>query len=141
MKITEQVKFFVNLAKIQSELNRKFDSGLGGLSLSEFMILLHLSNAEGEKLRRVDLAEKVGLTQSGITRLLLPMEKIGLVKKETDKTDARASFVKIANGGKTKLIDGLERAELLAEELLDGTSAKKLEDLSGILSSLGGTLK
>ncbi len=141
MKINNSVKLFLNLTKIQSEINRKFDSGLGGISLSEFMILWHLDNTKDGKLRRVELAEKVGLTQSGITRLLLPMEKIGLVKKEADKNDARASFVKIATGGKTKLSEGVERAELISEEILSEKSIKRVNDLSDLILDLGGTFK
>ena len=141
MNINTRVKFFINLAKIQAELTRKFDNSLNGLSLNELVILLHLSAAENQKMRRIDLAEKVGLTASGITRLLLPMEKIGLVKKEADKNDARSSFVLLASGGKTKLEDGLERAELLSEELLSATSPKKLEELLQLTVHLGGALK
>src|SRR5512141_1775053 len=118
MTINKSVQFFLNLAKTQDLMSRRFDLGLGGLGLTEFIILLHLSQAEGNKMRRVDLSEKVGLTASGITRLLLPMEKIGLTKKEIDTTDARASFVVLASGGRRKLEEAMERAEQLTEEIL-----------------------
>jgi DNA-binding MarR family transcriptional regulator len=85
MKTTQKAKFFLNLAKVQNTLTRRFDGSLGGVSLSEILILYHLSQAPEGALRRVDLAEKVGLTASGITRLLLPMEKIGLVKRKQDE--------------------------------------------------------
>ena len=80
MKISAGVKLFLNLAKTQALLNRRFDSGLGGIGFSEFVILLNLSKAENETMRRIDLAEKIGLTASGVTRMLAPMEKIGLIK-------------------------------------------------------------
>ena len=79
--ISPSLGFFFNLAKIQAVMARKFDSKLNGLGLNEFIILYNLSLAEGSEMRRIDLAEKIGLTASGITRLLLPMEKIGLVKR------------------------------------------------------------
>ncbi|MDZ7871614.1 MAG: MarR family transcriptional regulator [Rheinheimera sp.] len=43
--------------------------------------------------RRSDLVELVGLSPSGITRLLLPLEKIGRVEKERNPRDARVSLV------------------------------------------------
>ena len=92
-------------------VTRRFDGSLGGISFTEFMILYHLSQANDEKMRRIDLASKVGLTASGITRLLLPMEKIGLIKKESNAQDARVSFVLLALGGKTKLEEAVENAE------------------------------
>ena len=51
-------------------------------------------------MRRVDLAEQVGLTPSGITRLLNPMEKIGLIEKEDNPRDARVSLVALSSAGK-----------------------------------------
>lgn len=130
------LKFFMGLAKAQAVLTRKFDGKLGGLGLSEFMILYQLSQAKDQKLRRVDLAEQVGLTASGVTRVLLPMEKVHLVKREVNPSDARVSFVTIAPGGREKLTEGLERAELFSEELLPKADKKELEKFGSLLESL-----
>ena len=89
--ISENLDFFVNLYKAQTIFARRFDSQTG--NLTEFIILLSLAQAQDKKLRRVDLAKALGMTPSGITRLLLPMEKIGLVGRESHPTDARASYV------------------------------------------------
>jgi len=136
MKTNKSVQLFLSLAKTQAKMNRRFDAGLGGLGLNEFTILLQLSQAEDNKMRRVDLAESVGLTASGITRLLLPMEKVGLTKKEVDDNDARASFVVLASGGKRRLEESLERAELLTEEILQAARVTNPEDLSSTLESI-----
>jgi hypothetical protein len=58
---------------------RRFDASLNGISFNEFIIMYTISQARDGKMRRVELAESMGLTPSGITRLLLPMEKIGLI--------------------------------------------------------------
>ena len=125
--MNKTVEFFVTLAKIQSILSRKFDAKLNGISFNEFIILLQLSNSDEGKMRRVDLADKVGLTASGVTRLLLPMEKIGLVKKQADPRDARASYISIASGGKQKLEEAIERAELYFEDILSTAQTKQIE--------------
>jgi len=140
-EISPSLKFFLNLAKVQTVLARRFDLGLGGLGFSDFVILFHLSQVRDERLRRVDLAEKVGLTASGVTRLLAPMEKVGLIKRETTEHDARVSYVRLAPGGKGKLAEALEDAELLAEELISKEKAKNIVDLSQILVDLGGVIK
>ena len=138
-KISSQLDFLLNLATAQAKMARRFDGRLGslhGLGQNDFRILYYLSQADGEKMRRIDLAEKLGLTASGITRLLMPMEKIGLIKRETTEHDARVSFVLLAPGGKRLLSESVERAELLAEEILPAAKAKKLEEMTEILSEL-----
>lgn len=59
----------------------------------------YLNEASKKTMRRIELAESIGLSASGVTRLLLPMEKIGLVSKEANPRDARVSLVKLTKTG------------------------------------------
>ncbi|HTX86625.1 MAG TPA: MarR family transcriptional regulator [Candidatus Nanoarchaeia archaeon] len=130
------LQFFLNLAKFQTRLSRRLDSRLGGLGFNEFIILYRLNEAGEEKMRRIDLAESVGFTASGITRLLLPMEKVGLIKKESNAQDARSSFVVLAPGGKRKLSEALERLEIFSEDTIPSSRAKQIAELSQLLVEL-----
>ncbi len=137
LKISKQLKFFLRLARVQAIVARSFDRSLGvGIGFTDFVILYYLSEAPDEKMRRIDLAEKVALSASGITRLLLPMEKIGLVKREASTSDARVSYVKLAQGGKRLLQESLEKAELISAEFLPSTKVQKMDEISDIFSSL-----
>lgn len=107
----------MRVEKLASMARKRFDAGLNGLGWSDFLILHHLTNTPEQKLRRIDLAERVGVTASGVTRLLLPMEKIGLVSRDIHPTDARVSYVLLAPGGRTKYEEGLERAELALADM------------------------
>lgn len=122
-------------------MTRRFDRSLGGLGFSELIILYHLSQARGEKMARIELAEKIGLTASGITRLLAPMEKIGLIKREANALDARVSLVMLAPGGKMKLEEGIERADLLAEEIIPAKKPKQLESISKFCFELANRIQ
>lgn len=65
----------LRLMRAQAALVKRFDarlSGLHGVSLADFTLLLRLSQAPGDRMRRVDLAEALGLTASGVTRGLVP---------------------------------------------------------------------
>lgn len=135
-KIHGGVEFLLQMAKINAVFTRKLDSRLGGLGFTEFVLLYYVSQAEGGRMRRTDLAEKMGLTVSGITRLLLPMEKIGLIKREADTTDARVSYVVLGASAKQKLAEGMERAELFVEEVVPSVKLKKLETFSKLLTEL-----
>lgn len=138
--ISPSLNFIINVARFHSAAARRFDSRLGnGIGFTDFLILYHLNLAPEQKLRRTDLAEKLGYTPSGITRLLAPMEKIGLVKRETSPHDARVSFVSLAPSGKRILNDEMEDAEYLAEELLPGDSIEKLHGLAELLTKLERT--
>ncbi|MCF2493256.1 MULTISPECIES: MarR family winged helix-turn-helix transcriptional regulator [Dyadobacter] len=141
--ITPSLKLFLNLTTVQALITKRFDAKLSshGISLNEFLILFHLGEAPEEKMRRVDLAEKIGLTASGITRMLSPLEKLGMVKREANSRDARVSYVKLANAGKRILTDATATSELLSEQILSTLRTKKLDDLSKMLVEMGGTIE
>ncbi len=126
----------LSLVKTQAVMTRRFDSYLDGLALNEFVLLYHLDTARDKKLRRVDLAEKVGLTASGVTRLLNPMEKIGLVGREVNERDARSSYVTLSTGGKRKLKEALQQAEFYCKDHLSSCKEEEMKSFSVILDQI-----
>lgn len=131
--INKQLKFFITLAQVHAKTTQVFDRHLlGGLGFNDLIILYYLGESPDERMRRIDLAEKVGLTPSGVTRMLLPMEKLGMIKRESDPRDARVSYVKLASGGKRLLEETLEEAEIIAEELLPSVRLEKMKEISEI---------
>lgn len=135
MKINKQLDFFLKLGRVHLYVSRVFDRSLGqGIGFSEFLILHSLATAPQKRLRRVDLADKIALTQSGVTRLLLPMEKIGLVGRESCDEDARVSYVTLAKSGERILKDTLEKAEMLAEEMLPSVKLKHGQEAADIFA-------
>lgn len=135
------INTILNLIKVQSILNKKFDGlSLHGLSLTDYMILYILNQATGNRLKRIDLAEKSGLTASGITRMLIPLEKIGLVTKETNDRDARVSYVKLTDSGKIIFLEADKTANHISEKLLENINPEDLELMNKQLNKLGGDL-
>ena len=133
------INFLVCLAKTQTVIARVFDGGMGnGIGFHEFLILYHLKQSDNEQMRRVDLAEKVGITASGITRMLLPMEKIGLVKSGSVNEDARVRTVSLTEGGNLKLTEAQERLQYLFEELME-KNKKEIEVVSRLFVQIIGT--
>ena len=119
---TQSLSLCLELARAHATLVRRLDGRLGslhGLSFGDFAVLLHLSKAEGGKLRRVDLAEQLGLTASAVTRALIPLEKIGLVKREPDKRDARVGYALLTKAGERVLEEATESAESVSAEVFD----------------------
>jgi DNA-binding MarR family transcriptional regulator len=74
-----------------------------GLTVSEYEALLLLSRAPRGLLRRVDIAEGLLLTASGVTRLLDGLEEAGLVEKATCDADARVTYAVLTDAGRARL--------------------------------------
>jgi DNA-binding MarR family transcriptional regulator len=110
-----------------------------GLTLNDYEALLHLAHAEGGRLRRIDLADRLLLTASGVTRLLGGLEQAGLVEKGLCSADARVTYAVLTDAGLAKLraaagmhLDGVRR--LFAERFSDD----ELETLAVLLGRLDG---
>ncbi|MEO0937264.1 MAG: MarR family transcriptional regulator [Pseudomonadota bacterium] len=74
-----------------------------GISVNEFMLLKHLAQAPLTRLPRVELARRMHVSASTVTRMTAPMEKIGLVGRAADARDARTSFVVLTQAGRGRL--------------------------------------
>lgn len=102
----QQLVSWIAFLRSHSAITRELSAQLQrehGLTLNDYEVLLHLANAEHGMMRRVDLAESVILTASGITRLLDGLERAGCVEKATCSSDARVSYAKITDAGHKKL--------------------------------------
>ena len=109
-----------------------------GIGFSEYHVLWHLDRAEGHALRRIDLAERLGLSASGITRLVNPMEKIGLVARQSLPRDARVSLVALTKTGKRIFAESSVAFQARAGELLGGLSASERRAVGKAAATLAG---
>lgn len=129
------------LTRAYAVLTRRLDNKLSsvhGLSFSDFMVLHSLSRAEGARLRRIDLAERMGLTASGVTRTLLPLEKIGLVGRESDPRDARVGYATLTPAGQELHGYALTSAEAICREATQAVSDEQLASVLELLGQLAG---
>ena len=101
-----ELRAWRGLLRTHSYLSKALDADLEGehgLPLTSYEVLLHLADADDGKMRMHDLAERVLLSRSGLTRLVDRMERDGLIARETCESDARGSFAVLTDAGKTKL--------------------------------------
>jgi DNA-binding MarR family transcriptional regulator len=123
-QVSNEVRLFTELSRAGTILSSRLDRGLGGLGWNEFLILFYLDQNEPKKLSRIELAEKLGMTASGITRLLLPMEKVHLIKSGPVENDARVRAVMLDAGGKLRLEESMARLNEYAEEVFEDVPAE-----------------
>jgi DNA-binding MarR family transcriptional regulator len=74
-----------------------------GLPLVEYEVLVQLLDAPRQRLRMTELAERVVLSRSGITRLVDRMEGQGLVERAVCDEDGRGTFAVLTAAGTTRL--------------------------------------
>jgi DNA-binding MarR family transcriptional regulator len=135
------LEFCLRLTRAYATLTRRLDNALGsvhGLSFGDFMILYHLDRAPGTRLRRIDLAERLGLTASGVTRTLIPLEKLGLVGRQPDPRDARVGYALITDAGQQLLRYALVTVQPIAQEATQSMSTDQIDALSSLLGQLAG---
>jgi DNA-binding MarR family transcriptional regulator len=135
--------FCLRLARAATVLARRFDTVLGslhGISYADYQLLAHLAHAPGARLRRVDLAERLALTASGVTRSLLPLEKIGLVERQSDPRDARVGYASITPAGSELVANAQATVERISSEAASIAAPEQLAALNTLLGQIAGVL-
>jgi DNA-binding MarR family transcriptional regulator len=82
------------IRRLDRELREEHD-----LPLAAYDVLLRLARAPGRASRMTDLAERVMLSPSGLTRLVDRLVSKGLVERRTDPEDARVALASLTEEG------------------------------------------
>lgn len=133
---------WVRLLGAHAAMTRAFNAELQaarGLTVMDFEVLRRLGAAEDGRMRRVDLATAVGLTPSGITRLLDGLSGTDLVRKEHCSSDARVTYAAITPEGRAALAAAARvHITALVETFGQRFSPSELEALVELLGRLPG---
>lgn len=125
MQVENARQLAFELLTAADRVQRRLDGPLAnikGITFSEYQLLLAIQGSPGGRATRVDLAGLVGLTPSGVTRALKPLEKLGFVETTKDARDARRSMAQLtvqgtelANDATGVVNDTLEQFTALAQ--------------------------
>jgi DNA-binding MarR family transcriptional regulator len=104
----------------------------GDLAPSEYGVLYALSSAK-TGLRMSELSRDVLLSQAGLSRLVARLEARGLIERQADPEDARASILRLSKAGahvqrRVGALHGRHVADALSSRL-DADQLKVLRDL------------
>jgi DNA-binding MarR family transcriptional regulator len=134
---------FVGLLRGHAALTRGLNAGLvadHGLTLNDYEVLLRLSRAPERRMRRVDLAEQVLLTASGITRLLDGLQAAGYVDKASCSSDARVTYAVLTDDGLDKLRSAaVDHVADVRAKFAERYSDEELSTLAELLGRLDGS--
>ena len=133
---------FGRLLEAYAALTRELSASLvarHGLTINDYGALLLLSRAGEEGMRRIDLANRLQLSPSGITRLLDRLEDQGLVGKGECASDARVSYAILTDAGLEKLREAAPgHIEDIESKLGAVLSEDEMKTLGDLLGRLGG---
>ena len=138
MDSTNLTSLMLEQTYISTLLNKKTDSCLSvhGLSFTEFIIMHKLHNSPGGSLSRITLADSIGLTGSGVTRLLAQMTKNNIVLKVVNSRDARQSLVGLTSTGKELYKDASNSFEHSCSSIFSLLEESEVEQLLRLLNKI-----
>jgi len=130
----------MNFLRAHAAVTRQFNAELlatHALTINDFDVLAQLLRAPEQALKRVDLAERVLLTPSGITRLLKGLEEAGYVSNRPCAEDARVTYAVLTPVGKKKLEEARKTHVASVRALFSERFEKdELETLASLLERL-----
>ncbi|MAC99738.1 transcriptional regulator [Pseudomonas abyssi] len=137
------VGLVISIIGLSGSIQKRLGSALSvhGIGVTEYLVLNQLHTSPAKTLQRSELAAKVGLTPSGITRLINPMEKMGLVEKEENPRDARVSLVALSAAGRQVFEDAQVSFAQAAGALFERLGAPQLDALSELLQSVARDIR
>ncbi len=123
---------------LREQLSRELQE-LHGLTITDYEILVRLSESENNSIRMSDLATQTLLSRSRLSHQIDRMEAAGLVSREVSPDDRRGQLAVITNAGTRALVaaapdhvNGVRKhlVDLLtdAEYKALGSAAKKIAD-------------
>jgi DNA-binding MarR family transcriptional regulator len=134
------VETWVQLLRGQSAAVKVINAQLvadHGLTINDYECMLLLARAEERRMRRVDLAEQLILTASGVTRLLDGLEKEGWVDRAACASDRRVTYAVLTDEGYEKLRDASKSHIADLRTFFEARySSEELEQLAQLLGRL-----
>jgi DNA-binding MarR family transcriptional regulator len=126
--------------RAHARVEERFGNALGsihGLALRELLLLMHLECAPKARLSRIELARRLHVSASTVTRMTAPLEKLRMVGRQADPRDARLAYVVLTAAGQRLVKDARATLEQLAEGLFrDRWNKQEIGDLAGLLGRL-----
>jgi DNA-binding MarR family transcriptional regulator len=122
------------MRRIEAELIERHD-----LPLGSFDVLQQLALAPLRQLRMNDLANRVLLSRSGLTRLVDRLEREGLVKRRACPSDARGLFAVLTDAGHDRLMGATPTYHRCIREcFLDRLAPGELRQVAATAAKLAG---
>lgn len=118
-------------------------SHTSGITFAEYRLLRAIALSPQQRASRVELAERVRLSPSGVTRALRPLEKLGYVETQRDERDARLALAVLTTQGETLVHNASGVVDDVAAAIVAQApeASASRATLVGLLSDLAGSVR
>jgi DNA-binding MarR family transcriptional regulator len=107
------------------------------LPLEWFDVLVHLADLPGMRARQKDMRDRMLLSESGVSRLLVRMEKAGVITRSAAGDDRRGMEIVVTEAGQAALLAAIDsHLQLVASLFTDRLTATDRAALSRMLPKL-----
>lgn len=107
------------------------------MALTDYDVLVQLAGADERRLRMSELADRLLLSRSGVTRLVDRLVAAGLVERVTCDDDRRGQWASLTNAGLRRLRAAAPtHLRGVAKHFLDRLSADELASLERMLGPI-----
>lgn len=107
------------------------------LTLGDYQVLVFLSEAEDRRERMCDLAGRLQLSPSGLTRRLDGLVRAGWVQREPSRHDRRVMLAVLTDAGLRKLEEAApDHVRSVRRHVLDHLSPDQVRSLGDIFAAL-----
>jgi DNA-binding MarR family transcriptional regulator len=129
-----------NVARFPSVASRLLDEDLqrrANISLTEYAVLAHLSEATTGHLRVSELADLADLSESRVTRLVEDLTKRGFVTKTRNQEDARGIDVEITEAGLSRVRDAYPfHLASVRQRIMNQVDPKALSSFGDVMAAI-----
>ncbi len=136
MTVPYRIQWLSDFIRLEIALWDRIDARLKhahDLPLAFFEALYFIGHSRDGSLRVGDLARALRVTVGGTSKLVDRIERAGLIRREPDGDDRRASRVALTDAGRHKLADASKTYEAELATVLDATLSpdeqQRLHDL------------
>ena len=136
----EEMRAWRGLVETFSDVVADLDADLQrehGLTHGDYGVLVHLSEAEGDRLRMCDLAERLHLSPSGLTRRIDGLVRAAMVRREQAPDDRRVILAVLTPEGRRRIEEAApDHVESVRRRLFDHLSRTQIKELGATLAAL-----
>ncbi len=124
------------LDRLDADLQRSFD-----LSLTEYEILVRLSERPGRQMRMAQLADALAHSRSRVTHTVTRMQRAGLVSRTSSPEDGRGIVCRLTDEGHALLVEAAHvHVTGVRDYLVDLVSPEDFQALGRVMDAVSDRL-
>jgi DNA-binding MarR family transcriptional regulator len=118
------------------------DLSVTGMALGDYQVLVYLSESDDQQMRMCDLADRLQLSPSGLTRRLDGLVKAGHVRREPSTSDRRVMMATLTDEGMDALREAAPfHVDSVRRRVFDHLDDEQVENMATIFGAIHAGLE